>query len=703
MAHQRELGRKTPAIFWLVFRPQFTNQVSTFTDRLCTLLHDSMGNQLVSVSVDGCAEESDFVMKELIGYCSGKNPRFLMPCDLRHTCKALRNAVLTGSAPRSLGPLILNPQVLVDAGLSQRLVQIKDWASDDYLYRLTSSESIDLLLAHESQGRIHPSYVRTWILVLYHIRILLAAITSTTLETDFRIECLWSGLLFMLGINNLSAVTQTNLICTVLPLVLALSRFRNHHVQPRYMSSEAAEHFFGICRMRTREFTFADLVDLEGRIHLGLGMELKYDSIDFSQPPGESSGYATSFKEYMQSASSHSDQHTSSSTMPSSKSPPDPSPPEVFRYARPLMLRAVKNMQPFLRVLQTQPNHLYRVSSYNSLTSLLRELCQYFPRTFDSHGYSGGWTNSFPRNVMKTENCHVPQVEVERRKAAKAAKAKKKAAPGTAKHTTTEKSAGHGAQEASELRRLAITEPTDDQAVENMGDPERYDPEWPGPGDVVPEDAAAFGTPEEQLLFSLRRERPDMAGVDVAQSLIDLMERQTVQSCATLDLQDTLDIYKNAVSVNTQTGGNQSAGVLDPKEQLYTCLLQSSISFAAMCPLLREKTRDRKLHSNYKPAQSLIARWTHHDDDSHTPKTSGIRPNSRVMYDGGIYRVMAVFEEMNNRWVASPVATTKRARALVRPIWKIGGSEGSWVEDPLAPNTLLVHVRFCDHLGLLRT
>ncbi|KAI9906910.1 hypothetical protein PsorP6_003978 [Peronosclerospora sorghi] len=121
-----------------------TNELSDFNEYIVDIVTSLDDVRLVSVSCDGLASESDFIRGKLLDFLQSKSSTLGL-MDMNHVAKALRSQLVLGSSLITAGANIVDPGLLLEAGIAKALVQVTDYTSDALVLRLGSLQFMDKL------------------------------------------------------------------------------------------------------------------------------------------------------------------------------------------------------------------------------------------------------------------------------------------------------------------------------------------------------------------------------------------------------------------------------------------------------------------------------------------------------------------------------------------------------------------------------
>ena len=239
--------------------------------QICKERNQSHGTgraHLVSVAADGVGCDSAYIRHTLTEFLKGKIEHVAL-VDPLHDAKNFRYmGIIGGSCAVWLGKHVMDPGLLILAGVRKDLWRVKDWASDQVVTALASPDTVTRLLSlrdSEDTGS-----VAVMCATMFFLRLRLYAVNGHNIPARERITYIWVSMIFLtsysskslLGTNQKNMVTnRRNLITETLGLVFAGAR--SDVIALRHTTTEPCEHTFGAGRSENREFTVLELIHLE--------------------------------------------------------------------------------------------------------------------------------------------------------------------------------------------------------------------------------------------------------------------------------------------------------------------------------------------------------------------------------------------------------------------------------------------------------
>lgn len=235
-------------------RPQTTNErCDAFNDSLIKSVQNA-GGILVSVAFDGLSAETVFIRDYFLNFLKGRTQTVGI-VDPNHV----------GSGICCIGNSCFDVGLLQMAGVASNLYRVDDFASDAVVLELASAKSIDKVI-QRCQDSDRDSLNAT-ILSLLFLRMFIVVSSGTDFPRAQGITVLWTCLLFFTSMR-MSVVTKRNFVGAVLPIICLYAQRKVKKMGRT--TSEPAEHFFGGCRMRKREFTCRDFLNMVDALEVSL-------------------------------------------------------------------------------------------------------------------------------------------------------------------------------------------------------------------------------------------------------------------------------------------------------------------------------------------------------------------------------------------------------------------------------------------------
>eukprot|EP00918_Siedleckia_nematoides_P028014 GHVU01060261.1.p1 GENE.GHVU01060261.1~~GHVU01060261.1.p1 ORF type:complete len:584 (+),score=69.11 GHVU01060261.1:139-1890(+) len=239
-------------------RPQSTNDVAPgYNAKVVAAVKSCKQIRLAAVAVDGLGTESKFVFDGLLDFMRGLDDCVYF-IDPNHVAKAIRSQLVLGSSIVTLGRTVVDPGLLMVAGVSQEIYTVKDFASDGLVLKLCSVETLIALQA--IMPAEHAGSVVSTGLVLFCVRIFLVGVNSKgDLAAKDRASMIWFALLVVTSLDGVHIITKRNLVTSALGSIFLI--LQNEVKAPRLCTTEPLEHFFGNVRQVKREFTVRDFIE----------------------------------------------------------------------------------------------------------------------------------------------------------------------------------------------------------------------------------------------------------------------------------------------------------------------------------------------------------------------------------------------------------------------------------------------------------
>eukprot|EP00918_Siedleckia_nematoides_P105958 GHVU01231286.1.p1 GENE.GHVU01231286.1~~GHVU01231286.1.p1 ORF type:complete len:750 (-),score=74.81 GHVU01231286.1:231-2339(-) len=270
-------------------RPQTANQPSVEYNRMVVnAAKNSEHMHLVSVAADGLSADSNFIREGLMDFMMGLD-NCVYFVDPNHAAKAARSQVVLGSSIITMGNALVDPGLLLVAGVKKELYQVADYASDGLVLQLCSSDTLDKLkgIADSEDA----SSVSATALTLFFIRIFLVSVNSKLPVLD-RPCMLWCALLWLTSLEGLHLTTRRNIATSILgSMFLCVQR---GITAPRFCTTEPLEHTFGNLRQRRREFTVNEFIQHISRLETAFRNMTTHDV----KGSGNGGGYLDGFPAY---------------------------------------------------------------------------------------------------------------------------------------------------------------------------------------------------------------------------------------------------------------------------------------------------------------------------------------------------------------------------------------------------------------------
>eukprot|EP00918_Siedleckia_nematoides_P032584 GHVU01070779.1.p1 GENE.GHVU01070779.1~~GHVU01070779.1.p1 ORF type:complete len:762 (+),score=80.80 GHVU01070779.1:258-2543(+) len=268
-------------------RPQSTNERDdAYNGRVVDAVVRSSHLNLVSVAADGLSAESLFIRDGLVDFMLG-NTNYVFMVDPNHVAKAYRSQIVLGSRSLTMGDSVIDPGLLMVAGVNSDLYRVQDFTSDLLVLQLCSGNTLQQLLSIQASEDVSSIVVTG--LTLFFLRVFLIAVNSKVDVLD-RPYFLWCAFLWLSSVEGLPDATKRNLATSVVASVFLCMQQRVK--APRFCTTEPIEHMFGNVRARHREFTTKELVEHVGRLETTFKNMTKFDIVGSSEHRGYLSGFA---------------------------------------------------------------------------------------------------------------------------------------------------------------------------------------------------------------------------------------------------------------------------------------------------------------------------------------------------------------------------------------------------------------------------
>lgn len=251
-------------------RPQTNNAVSDFTRDLveaATTVAKKHQTSFVNFSVDGVSLEQSDVMTAICNFLDGED-NHLGSVDNKHNIKNDRYQVIGGQQFVSIGEWAVDADLLLQSGVPQELIRIKDFASDKLVDELCSHKILKSVVDAMDDGTTTGSDkdAAALLCTLLFMKLHLISVNGRQIPAKHRALYLWTSMIWLTTLSGVHITSKRNLVSeTIANMFLVL---RDDVLKLRYCTSEPAEHTFGNIRGMMREFScsdFATLADKEQR------------------------------------------------------------------------------------------------------------------------------------------------------------------------------------------------------------------------------------------------------------------------------------------------------------------------------------------------------------------------------------------------------------------------------------------------------
>ena len=150
---------------------------------------------------------------------------------------------------------MLDGGLLLQAGIQKRVIVPADFASDDRVAELYSTDTIKKVLSIKGvpEDEKNALALTLFFMNCYHMAVYGAGLTRET-----RVSLVWTSMIWVTTIEGLPEVTKRNFVTTAVALVFLFCR--SDISQFSLTTEEPCEHMFGSCRCFEREFTVLGLI-----------------------------------------------------------------------------------------------------------------------------------------------------------------------------------------------------------------------------------------------------------------------------------------------------------------------------------------------------------------------------------------------------------------------------------------------------------
>jgi hypothetical protein len=255
--------------FVIAGRPQSKNLNSDFNDVVTDACSEwclsTSKARLLNTSNDGVSSDSVFVWQQIIQFLLGEQ-QHSSSTDTNHNMKNGRyHFLIGGNTLTCAGRFIIDPFLLVVAGVSEDLWRIKDFSSDLLVLRLCSPATISKLCSLIGTGKIDDNCSLSALCVnMYFMRLHLYGVNAKLVDYETRVIFIWSSAMWLTSLTGVGAVTKRNIMSATISLIFLAMRSDVHHL--RLTTEEPLEHYFGSLRSQKREFTVSEMVQLNEKL-----------------------------------------------------------------------------------------------------------------------------------------------------------------------------------------------------------------------------------------------------------------------------------------------------------------------------------------------------------------------------------------------------------------------------------------------------
>eukprot|EP00918_Siedleckia_nematoides_P050352 GHVU01110233.1.p1 GENE.GHVU01110233.1~~GHVU01110233.1.p1 ORF type:complete len:248 (+),score=28.25 GHVU01110233.1:138-881(+) len=191
-------------------KPQSTNASDiAFNKRVMEEVERCADLHLLSTAADGLAADSQFLTDGLVSFLVGES-NVVHLVDPNHVGKAVRSQMIVGSEMKFVGVHLVDPGLLVRAGVEKSVYCVDDYTSDLLVLKLCSVSTLQKLIA-VAPGENANSLIVT-ALSLFFLRIFLLGVNSKgALSGEDRASLIWAGFLWLSSMTGMHATTRRNL------------------------------------------------------------------------------------------------------------------------------------------------------------------------------------------------------------------------------------------------------------------------------------------------------------------------------------------------------------------------------------------------------------------------------------------------------------------------------------------------------------
>ena len=248
-------------------RPQTNNESNDFImemERAASAISKSTGASFTNITVDGVSCESRHVWRMICEFLS-LLANHVGSTDTNHNCKSWRYQIIAGGGSEccTIGKFMIDADLLRLGGVSRDLWRPNDFAADLPVLELVSLSTITKIASASPEfGSTIDGDKSVLALTLFFMKLRLHAVNGKSVPARHRAVYLWCSMIWLTSICGASAITKRNIVNETIAFIFLV--LRSDVPNPRYCTSEPAEHTFGLLRTMIREFTtleFAQLVE----------------------------------------------------------------------------------------------------------------------------------------------------------------------------------------------------------------------------------------------------------------------------------------------------------------------------------------------------------------------------------------------------------------------------------------------------------
>ena len=222
---------------------------------------------------------------------------------------------------------------------------------------------------------------------MFFMRLHLHAINGVLVPATHRGVYLWMYLIQFTTIEGVHITPRRNLVSESIANIFIMTR--DDVYRPSLVTSEPAEHQFGIGRNRVREFTCADYALHVERQNRKLEMLFKGQLLP-SRSGSRQYGYNAEFADWIEQARDVSAQTEGGPCKLNSNSDAPPFSTQLWHHVQRLIHKAVDLMTPLLNVVGVADDKISLFcKKFSTKDQLMNEYIKYFPKTCSYHGKCG--------------------------------------------------------------------------------------------------------------------------------------------------------------------------------------------------------------------------------------------------------------------------------------------------------------------------
>ena len=277
-------------------RPQGNNEQNNFLTSIISIVNEACiicKDVFTNFAVDGVSIESHHVRKSICDFLNMEST-YIGTTDPNHNAKSIVYQIIGGSSLPFIGTKYIDASLLHLAEVPEDLWRPSDFSSDLIVLKLCSSITMEKLIQlRRPIYRIKSSDINILILTLYFIRLRLYSINASNVLASNRVKYMWSSTLWLISISGVSRITKRNLAAEMISFSFLM--LRKDIYKPKAMTTESAEHKFGIYRSMIHEFTVLDFEKLHRRSVIRMN-SLFNGNLNPSREPRK--GYGSTFFNY---------------------------------------------------------------------------------------------------------------------------------------------------------------------------------------------------------------------------------------------------------------------------------------------------------------------------------------------------------------------------------------------------------------------